>query len=114
MMRIQSILKLCSHNYLQQEKVRPRDAISEGQTSLVVCSSEGKVQMLLVDIQGTAWTDADIHSTILHQRHGGPAVLNTSLGNTQPSHPAEIKNKVRESFLFGCWPRGMELATRRY
>ena len=56
----------------------------------------------------------DIHSTILHQRHGGPVALNTSFGNTQPSHPAEVKNKIRESFLFGCWSRGMELIARRY
>ena len=87
---------------------------SERQTSLVVCSSESEVQMLLVDIQGTAWTVATIHSTILHRRHGGPAALNTSLGNTQPSHSAEVKNKVRESFLFGCWSLGVELFARRY
>ena len=106
--------ELCSQNYLWQEEVRPLNAISEGQSSLVACSSEGEVQMLLVDIQGTARTGADIHSTILNQRHGGPAALNTSLGDTQPSHPAENKNKVRESFHFGCWPRGMEVAARRY
>ena len=80
MERIQSVLR--NQNYLRQEEVRPRDAISEGQTSLVACSSESEGQMLLVDIQGTARTGADIHSTILHQRHGGPAALNTSLGNT--------------------------------
>ena len=106
--------ELCSQNYLRQKEVRPRDAISEGQTSLVACSSEGEVQMLLVDIQGTARTGANIHSTIQHQRHGGSAALNTSPGNTQPSHLAQINNKVWKSFFFGCWPHGMELAARQY
>ena len=55
-------------NYLRQEEVRPRDAVSEGRTSLAACSSESEVRMLLV---GIARTDADIPSTSLHQRHGG-------------------------------------------
>ena len=32
--------------------------------------------------QGIIRTGADIHSTILHQRHENPAALNTSLGET--------------------------------
>ena len=56
--------------------------------------------MLLVDIKCAARTDADIHSAILHQRHGGLAAFNTSLGNTQPSHPTDIKTKFEiRSFL---------------
>ena len=49
--------------------------------------------MFLVAIQGTARTGADIHSTILHQRHEGPAAFNTSFDDTQPSHLAKIKKK---------------------
>ena len=86
-----------------QEKVWPCPAISEGQTSLAACYSESEVQMLLVDIQSTAQTGADIHSTSLHQHHRvqQPPTLRSATHNRLILPRSKIKFGIRSFSVAG-------------